>query len=156
MLWPSEQPHPPRLSTWFVHAPYRNSSICIFSKQTATSDQQQSATANNPNSPPAQVQCTLCGWNFDNDNFLQLHMVLMHSKRSQALLQRRLKRVVDEYNCRLILVFSKEMTFSVKCYYDDSQTPVLTRLLANTVFGTAVKELFQRILLGNKPTERIF
>ena len=38
------------------------------STQTATSDQQQSATANNPNSPPAQVQCTLCGWNFDNDN----------------------------------------------------------------------------------------
>ena len=49
--------------------------------------------------PPAQVQCTLCGWNFDNDNFLQLHMVLMHSKRSQALLQRRLKKVVQEYNC---------------------------------------------------------
>ena len=49
--------------------------------------------------PPAQVQCTLCGWNFDNDNFLQLHMVLMHSKRSQALLQRRLKKVVQEYSC---------------------------------------------------------
>ena len=52
-----------------------------------------------PPPPPAQVQCTLCGWNFDNDNFLQLHMVLMHSKRSQALLQRRLKKVVQEYNC---------------------------------------------------------
>ena len=55
---------------------------------------------NAQNSSPTQVQCKLCGWNFDNDNFLQLHMVLMHSKRNQALLQRRLKKVVEEYTCR--------------------------------------------------------
>ncbi len=28
-----------------------------------------------------QVQCELCGWNFDDSNFLQLHQVLMHSNR---------------------------------------------------------------------------
>ena len=48
----------------------------------------------------SQVQCSLCGWNFDNDNFLQLHMVLMHSKKNQAVLQRRMKRAVEEYKCR--------------------------------------------------------
>ena len=54
-----------------------------------------------PGSPPnTQVLCTLCGWNFDNENFLQLHMVLMHSKKSQNGLTRRLKGVVDEYKCR--------------------------------------------------------
>ena len=32
-------------------------------------------------SSPSQVavQCSLCGWNFDNEKFLQLHTVLMHS-----------------------------------------------------------------------------
>ena len=32
-------------------------------------------------SPTSQVsvQCSLCGWNFDNEKFLQLHTVLMHS-----------------------------------------------------------------------------
>jgi hypothetical protein len=71
-------------------------------QQTLSSPNQSASAAdpNGPNSPPSQVQCTMCGWNFDNDNFLQLHMVLMHSKRSQALLQRRMKRVVDEYKCR--------------------------------------------------------
>ena len=27
----------------------------------------------------SSVQCSLCGWNFDDENFLQLHTVLMHS-----------------------------------------------------------------------------
>ena len=60
----------------------------------------QSTTDQQPKSPPNQVQCSMCGWNFDNDEFLKVHMVLMHSKRNQAILQRRLKRVVDEYKCR--------------------------------------------------------
>lgn len=59
-----------------------------------------SMTGDQPSSPPNQVQCSLCGWNFDNDEFLKVHTVLMHSKRNQAFLQRRLKRVVDEYKCR--------------------------------------------------------
>ena len=46
------------------------------SKQTAATTAEQQ-----PSSPPSQVQCSLCGWNFDNDNFLQLHTLLMHSKR---------------------------------------------------------------------------
>ncbi len=47
-----------------------------------------------------QVQCELCGWNFDNESFLQLHVVLMHSKRSQAVFQRRMRQAVDEFKCR--------------------------------------------------------
>ncbi len=49
---------------------------------------------------PKQVQCQMCGWNFDNESFLQLHIVLMHSKRNQAILQRRVRRVVEDYKCR--------------------------------------------------------
>ena len=56
-----------------------STNLCITSssKQTAVS----SPVDQQPSSPPSQVQCSLCGWNFDNDSFLQLHMVLMHSKR---------------------------------------------------------------------------
>ena len=31
------------------------------------------------------VHCDLCGWNFDNENFLQLHKVLMHSPHRMRL-----------------------------------------------------------------------
>lgn len=68
--------------------------------QTAASSSKKSSSGDQPGSPPNQVQCSLCGWNFDNDEFLKVHTVLMHSKRNQAFLQRRLKRVVDEYKCR--------------------------------------------------------
>ena len=81
----------------------------LNNKQTEQMSSQQNSANSNPDSPPAsQVQCSLCGWNFDNDNFLQLHMMLMHSKRNQAILQRRLKRVVDDYKCR-----ECDCTFSV-------------------------------------------
>ena len=31
-----------------------------------------------------QVACGQCGWMFDNANFLQLHRVLMHSRRRET------------------------------------------------------------------------
>ena len=61
----------------------------------------------------SQVQCSLCGWNFDNENFLQLHMVLMHSKKNAAVLQRRMKRAVEEYKCRHCLPAESAPSFSV-------------------------------------------
>lgn len=73
---------------------------CQKLNRESSSTKLESSQNSGSESPPSQVQCVLCGWNFDNDNFLQLHMVLMHSRRSQTSLQRRMKRVVEEYRCR--------------------------------------------------------
>ena len=69
--------------------------------------------ANLSSTATSQVQCSLCGWNFDNENFLQLHMVLMHSKKNAAILQRRMKRAVEEYKCRHCLPAESAPSFSV-------------------------------------------
>lgn len=57
------------------------------------------------------VQCSLCGWNFDNENFLQLHKVLMHSKHRQRypyrgairggkLRSNSKRQAIEEFCCR--------------------------------------------------------
>ena len=61
----------------------------------------------------ASVKCLLCGWNFDNENFLQLHTVLMHSphrkRGSQAAMTQgvqsrcgvgKQKQVLESFHCR--------------------------------------------------------
>ena len=36
-----------------------------------------------PSPKVAPIQCKLCGWNFDDESFLNIHTVLMHSQKSR-------------------------------------------------------------------------
>jgi hypothetical protein len=100
MMLPAAAPMTPAAAVATAEPPDSPSSQLMQSPGQCSNKQAGNNSGEEPKSPPSQVQCSLCGWNFDNDEFLKVHMVLMHSKRNQAILQRRLKRVVDEYKCR--------------------------------------------------------
>ena len=60
--------------------PTIDSSILSNGSDSSTSIQKSEYQKTEISSPSqAAVQCSLCGWNFDNEKFLQLHTVLMHS-----------------------------------------------------------------------------
>ena len=50
------------------------SSIAAYKEEKTERDDNTSCS-----SAQSSVQCSICGWNFDNESFLQLHTVLMHS-----------------------------------------------------------------------------
>ena len=48
------------------------------------------------NSTGSEVECNQCGWMFDNASFLQLHKVLMHSRRKET----KTMTLPDHYTCK--------------------------------------------------------
>ena len=50
------------------------SSMVTYKEEKSEKDDNTSCS-----SAQSSVQCSICGWNFDNESFLQLHTVLMHS-----------------------------------------------------------------------------
>ncbi|XP_040566014.1 uncharacterized protein [Lepeophtheirus salmonis] len=78
-------------------------SAILAAVSSSPSARSKSSSSSNNSSPlNKSVQCNICGWNFDNNNFLQLHMVLMHSGR-QAISSSNYtanSNLPKEYKCR--------------------------------------------------------
>lgn len=43
--------------------------------------QNETPIPSQPDTNAQQVQCEICGWNFDDLNFLEMHKALIHSKK---------------------------------------------------------------------------
>ena len=103
------------------------STFGMDSKQQDSKIKKSYAKATKCEKSESSVHCELCGWNFDNEKFLQLHKVLMHSPHRTRLNDchpddSRLRRLKNEFRCRECnLVFSEcdEFTHHLKSVHND-------------------------------------